>query len=717
MALIRINPTKMLVGGNQRAAKNFLGPARSQLEILKQAMSFQNLSQGVRKIWLNDDVYVECRKIFNYQECRVWVRPAPIEEELLEEQKIYFYVRIVQTTSGDTDWKKLKFLNKNRDNTEKSMDRLVLWEVRKEHRTVNYTSVISSKQSGEYEDGSGWVIDSPGKIVLDVDVYNRIVYSESNGIPVENDLSEEDQLAFADKYMEQIDHNEQATIAGSGYEQDPEDLATKHIIRGEIYSPLAIADACYLETSLPSHYFRADFSEPVEQLVGPTGDLVDWYHVIDDDYTLMVLEFETLSCKTPEEKFFRLIWPKLDINKDKYLPTQRDAGEVVAPYPDGWRDQNYAQLCASNVFSITLKHPWIPGGEETYSHDVISIPLPEAGGMLRRPGCGLSLETTEIEHVAGNYYISDNLYPCFFVTVAGRTTSSRVEIRSGRFSPIPYPIDGEQPTQWWSCETPKLDGYAYTWGTPGATTYYNRASLLLDAGEMFLSTPLEQFINPEEYLQSPITEDLETPEWLKDFLSFSGGATGSIIVYSCQMLAWAAGAYPTLAREFSYQIANPYISADRRLCKSDIDVTVAEKTSDFASTFSFVKFNNKPHAALVAFKETNIHASGERRQYVFPTTQYVDRYYFTVGVVFYLMFPVYDTLIQEEEIQYWDIHSERESSQEEINHNREPVLEDYVGAILRDIKELPQNRDGPLMYEILKSKYYDMTTGFVAEIE
>lgn len=71
---------KILVGGDQKAARRFIGPANSQMEILKQQMSFQNLSQGVRRVWLHDDVYVECVKCFNYQECRIWVRPR--EEEL-----------------------------------------------------------------------------------------------------------------------------------------------------------------------------------------------------------------------------------------------------------------------------------------------------------------------------------------------------------------------------------------------------------------------------------------------------------------------------------------------------------------------------------------------------------------------------------------------------------------------------------------------------------
>lgn len=99
MALIRINPTKILVGGDKKAAMTFAGPARSQLEILKQGMSFQNLSQGIRRVWLNENVYIECRKIFNYQECRVWVRPAPVIE--VEKQIVRYFLVVFATGSGN----------------------------------------------------------------------------------------------------------------------------------------------------------------------------------------------------------------------------------------------------------------------------------------------------------------------------------------------------------------------------------------------------------------------------------------------------------------------------------------------------------------------------------------------------------------------------------------------------------------------------------------
>lgn len=91
-------PTKILVGGNQTAAKRFIGPANSQMEILKNQMSFQNLSQGVRRVWLYDDVYVECIKCFNYQECKIWVRP--VEREVKEEFAPVI-ILIISTPSED----------------------------------------------------------------------------------------------------------------------------------------------------------------------------------------------------------------------------------------------------------------------------------------------------------------------------------------------------------------------------------------------------------------------------------------------------------------------------------------------------------------------------------------------------------------------------------------------------------------------------------------
>src|SRR6056297_2598078 len=161
MALIRINPTKILVGGDKEKAKSFIGPARSQLNILKQNMSFQKLKQGIRKIWLNSDVYVECRQIFDYQECKIWVRPI---EAIIDsvDQEVYFYIHFkfdLSSLAGPVEGP--------------AINRLILWRMRKEEKTDVGKELSKDIEDyidhGEYTDGRKWGITDSGAIILDVD--------------------------------------------------------------------------------------------------------------------------------------------------------------------------------------------------------------------------------------------------------------------------------------------------------------------------------------------------------------------------------------------------------------------------------------------------------------------------------------------------------------------------------------------------------------------
>lgn len=96
MVLIRINPTKVLVFGDLEKAKSLMGPAKSQMQILLNQLSFQNLSQGVRRLWLNQDTHVECIKCYNHQECRIWVRPETIKEETIDN-----FILIITDRTGE----------------------------------------------------------------------------------------------------------------------------------------------------------------------------------------------------------------------------------------------------------------------------------------------------------------------------------------------------------------------------------------------------------------------------------------------------------------------------------------------------------------------------------------------------------------------------------------------------------------------------------------
>ena len=89
MELIRINPNKILCSGNIEKAKNFIGHANSQMAILIQDMSFQNLQQGIRRVNLGNGIFIECNKFFNNQICKIYAKPLAvsikdfIESELL----------------------------------------------------------------------------------------------------------------------------------------------------------------------------------------------------------------------------------------------------------------------------------------------------------------------------------------------------------------------------------------------------------------------------------------------------------------------------------------------------------------------------------------------------------------------------------------------------------------------------------------------------------
>jgi hypothetical protein len=78
---------RIFLSGDKDRSESFIGPAQSQMEILKSEMQLRGLSQAVRQVWLHEDVYVECRVCFNQFACHIWTPPIPklIEEELEQE--------------------------------------------------------------------------------------------------------------------------------------------------------------------------------------------------------------------------------------------------------------------------------------------------------------------------------------------------------------------------------------------------------------------------------------------------------------------------------------------------------------------------------------------------------------------------------------------------------------------------------------------------------
>ncbi len=157
--MIRINPNKILCGGDTKRAKNFIGPANSQMEILKQEMSFQKLKQGVRRVWLADGVYVECVKIFNYQACKIWVEPMPLEvlAEIIVENILTV---VVSSENGDeaVAW----------DITNDTMlfGKNTFTEISTLLADSDFSPLVQLQHSSTFEENTpGWgLVDQPGNI-------------------------------------------------------------------------------------------------------------------------------------------------------------------------------------------------------------------------------------------------------------------------------------------------------------------------------------------------------------------------------------------------------------------------------------------------------------------------------------------------------------------------------------------------------------------------
>lgn len=84
--LIRINPTKVLVSGDINRAKRFIGPAKSQFNILKDQLNRGNLSQGIRRVHIDEETYIECKNIYNQQQVKIYVTPSEDEDDIQESE-------------------------------------------------------------------------------------------------------------------------------------------------------------------------------------------------------------------------------------------------------------------------------------------------------------------------------------------------------------------------------------------------------------------------------------------------------------------------------------------------------------------------------------------------------------------------------------------------------------------------------------------------------
>ena len=122
-------------------------------------MSFQKLKQGVRRVRLDDGVYVECVKLFNYQACKIWVEPRPLEvlAEIIVENILTV---VVSSENGDeaVAW----------DITNDTMlfGKNTFTEISTLLADSDFSPLVQLQYSSTFEENTpGWgLVDQPGNI-------------------------------------------------------------------------------------------------------------------------------------------------------------------------------------------------------------------------------------------------------------------------------------------------------------------------------------------------------------------------------------------------------------------------------------------------------------------------------------------------------------------------------------------------------------------------
>ena len=73
--------TKVALDGDRELAKEYIGEAFRQLNILDSSMSFQKLEQGARRVRVNEWTTIEVNKCFGERKAYIYVTPHHKEEE------------------------------------------------------------------------------------------------------------------------------------------------------------------------------------------------------------------------------------------------------------------------------------------------------------------------------------------------------------------------------------------------------------------------------------------------------------------------------------------------------------------------------------------------------------------------------------------------------------------------------------------------------------
>ena len=201
--MIRINPNKILCGGDTERAKNFIGPANSQMEILKQEMSFQNIQQGIRRVNLGNGIFIECNKFFNNQICKIYAQPLAVSiKDFIDESELIVIISLADGSEAIA-WDIINDIIIGEKQTFSELSEFLISENYHPSVELTYTSSWEENLSGPevYQ-----IVDQDGNIpdtfigipwiVIDNKNYNTIApYNEDlNTWNIDDIISSEDDL-------------------------------------------------------------------------------------------------------------------------------------------------------------------------------------------------------------------------------------------------------------------------------------------------------------------------------------------------------------------------------------------------------------------------------------------------------------------------------------------------------------------------------------------
>ena len=245
-------PPKIIITGDLARGQEFIGFAKNQLSILENLMSFQGLDSGFRTIKPYPDVVVEIWKSFNLSVIKIKVKA--VSDSYLDGKKI----KKAKQPKEYAYFVRIKYPDPTIVYASLVMDRIIIYEMDFDNDRSD-----AKDPSSKTHRNNGFV-PGEGRVILDVDVQNEIVYVPQVTI-------EEEKAAAIEKAMVYASVLPTQSIAGKA----PTDKALYWFAKGDMGDPSSFAGAGGY--SVPLDTPSISLSEGID-----IGDGVTWWPFTDE---------------------------------------------------------------------------------------------------------------------------------------------------------------------------------------------------------------------------------------------------------------------------------------------------------------------------------------------------------------------------------------------------------------------------------------------------